>query len=319
LSTDKEKILNSAQKYILKGKPQKAIKEYQKLIKVFPNDARIHLKLGDLYLKNGENEKAIEEHLKVAELYVEEDLNIKAISIYKKILSINPKHIEAIQKIAKLYLKEGLRGDAKNYYQSILVIRPDDREALDALKRIENHQFPKEVVKNIPSEESPLLQYSAEENSFAESSNIPLSPNIQTSNQLYVNESTIFNKDLEMHYHLGIAYKEMELYDYAISEFELAASNPIIQFDCYIMLGDCLKEKGAYDKSIEYYKKASAIKDLSKEKLAILHFNLGLAYEANGMISEALNTFNLVLKLDHSFLEANEKIKKLQQKWSPTG
>jgi hypothetical protein len=41
---------------------------------------------------------------------------------------------------------------------------------------------------------------------------------------------------------------------------------------------------------------------------------LGLAYEAKGMVSEALDTFTLVLKLDHSFLEAQEKIKKLQKK-----
>jgi hypothetical protein len=32
----------------------------------------------------------------------------------------------------------------------------------------------------------------------------------------------------------------------------------------------------------------------------------------NGMISEAIDTFNLVLKLDRSFAEAEEKIKKLQ-------
>jgi hypothetical protein len=37
-----------------------------------------------------------------------------------------------------------------------------------------------------------------------------------------------------------------------------------------------------------------------------------LAYEANGMVSEAIDTFNLVLKLDHSFEEAKERIKKLQ-------
>jgi len=46
--------------------------------------------------------------------------------------------------------------------------------------------------------------------------------------------------------------------------------------------------------------------------LARLHFNLGLAYEANGMVSEAINTFNVVLKLDQAFAEAKEKITKLQ-------
>jgi hypothetical protein len=53
---------------------------------------------------------------------------------------------------------------------------------------------------------------------------------------------------------------------------------------------------------------------LPKEKLARLHFNLGLAYEASGMVSAAIDTFNLVLKLDHSFSEAKEKIGKLQSR-----
>jgi tetratricopeptide (TPR) repeat protein len=120
------------------------------------------------------------------------------------------------------------------------------------------------------------------------------------------------DKDSEMHYHLGIAYKEMELFDYAISEFEMASSNSAMKFDCYTMLGKCYMEKGDYNKSIEYYKMSSGIQGLSNEKLARLHFNLGLVYEANGMVSEAIDAFNEVLKLDHSFAEAKEKINKLQ-------
>jgi len=57
LGIDKEKILDIAQKYILKGQSQKAIKEYLKLVEASPEDKRLHLKLGDLYLKN---EKRIE-------------------------------------------------------------------------------------------------------------------------------------------------------------------------------------------------------------------------------------------------------------------
>ncbi len=120
MTTDKEKILDVAQKFILKGQAKKAIKEYLKLIEADPHDKRLHLKLGDLYLKDNDEGKAVEEYLKVAKLYGEEDLNFRAISMYKKILSINPKLPEAFHEIAKLYLKEGLTGSAKNYYQGIL-------------------------------------------------------------------------------------------------------------------------------------------------------------------------------------------------------
>ena len=119
------------------------------------------------------------------------------------------------------------------------------------------------------------------------------------------------DKDSEMHYHLGIAYKEMELYDYAIPEFELASSDSSLRFDCTMMLGDCFMEKGDYNRSIEHYKTASQIEGLPDGKLARLYFNLGVAYESGGMIPEALEAFNQVLKLDETFQEAQKKIEEL--------
>jgi tetratricopeptide (TPR) repeat protein len=300
LGIDKEKILEIAQKYILKGQSKKAIKEYLKLVEATPEDKRLHLKLGDLYLKNAEEDKAIQEYLQVANLYGEEDLN--------------PKLIEAFREIAKLYLKEGLAGSAKNYYQSILEIEPHHREALKALESIENPQQPSGGSIPASSAESFVARYPSppERKTVSEISNFTSSPDLDTS--IFSSEPGIstLDKDSEMHYHLGIAYKEMELFDYAISEFELASSSLSMKFDCCIMLGNCYMEKGDYNKSIEYYKRSSEIQGLSQDKLARLHFNLGLAYEANGMVSEAIDTFNLVLKLDHSFEEAKERIKKLQ-------
>ncbi len=288
IMSEKEKILEAAQKYILKGQAKKAIKEYLRLIEASPKDKRLYLKLGDLYLKEGEYEKAIKEYLKLAELYTEEDLNFRAISVYKKVLSIDPKLVEPLSKLAGLYLKEGLAGSAKTYYQNILDINPDDHEALEALRNIENP--PPSAKRSLFS--SPL-----------DRSGIPISPGAEVQG---------LDKDVETHYHLGIAYKEMELFDYAISEFEMASSDEAMKFDCYIMLGSCFKEKGDYQKAIEYYKMATGTKGLPPDKLARVHFDLGVAYEDNGMISDALETFEEVLKLDHSFSEARKRVKKLQ-------
>jgi tetratricopeptide (TPR) repeat protein len=321
LAFDKEKTLINAQKYVLKGQSEKAIKEYEKLVKASPKDIRSHLKLGDLLLKNSENEKAIGEYLKVAELYVEEDLSSRAISIYKKVLSIDPRHIEALHRTANLYLKEGLKGDARNYYQAILKVRPNDQDATNALRTIEDHHVPKEPPKKAPPiEHAPVKHRHAPEKRDGEHVTPPPSASTITpsptppSPGLSEAEISSVDKDAEMHYHLGIAYKEMELYDYAISEFEMASSSTPMTFDCYIMLGDCFMQKGDLDKSIEHYRTASGLKGLSDEKLARLHFNLGCAYEANGMASEALDAFTLVLKLDHSIAEAEEKIRRLQKK-----
>jgi tetratricopeptide (TPR) repeat protein len=315
LGIDKENIIDTAQKYILKGQHKKAISEYLKLVEADPQDKRLHLKLGDLYLKNGEEDKAIQAYLKVAGLYGEEDLNFRAISIYKKILSINPKFTQAFHKIAVLYLKEGLAGNAKNYYHSILQVNPNDSEARKALKNIESPQQLKERAIAPPTAAEslpPKYPHPPEKESVPETRDLASLPAMDAPMLPSEPGASAMDKDSETHYHLGIAYKEMELFDYAISEFELASSTPSIKFDCYIMLGNCYMEKGDYNKSIEYYKICSKIPGLPKEKLARLHFNLGLAYEASGMVSAAIDTFNLVLKLDHSFSEARERIGKLQ-------
>ena len=316
MALNKEKILDLAKKYILKGQPKKAIPEYIKLIEADPKDKRLYLKLGDLYYKNGENEKAIAEYLKLASLYSEEDLNSRAISIYKKVLAINPKSIDALHKIAGLYLKEGLSGNAKNYYQNILEIKPDDQEALKALRDFDVGQQPGYIPGTLQTAiEISIPDYPLPEGIKPFDDKSDLFPSSIVESQILPEAAEVSppDKDSEMHYHLGIAYKEMELFDYAISEFELAASNPSIKFDCHIMLGSCFLEKGDNAQAIQRFKEAAQIKGLTKEKLVRLHFNLGLAYEANGMLSQAIETFNQVLRLDESFSEVQERIRKLQQ------
>jgi hypothetical protein len=102
------------------------------------------------------------------------------------------------------------------------------------------------------------------------------------------------DKESEMHYHLGIAYKEMELFDYAISEFEMASSSAAMKFDCYIMLGDCYIEKGLHDKSIECTTVASEIKDFPTRRWPdALQPWPGLRSERDGY--EAIQTFSMAL------------------------
>jgi tetratricopeptide (TPR) repeat protein len=223
-------------------------------------------------------------------------------------------------------------------------MRPHDQRALEALKGLKEDQplrevprpvpreVPREAPRKVPREvpkEVPLHEITTPMHSTPppEATNgeeeIPLTsplppngaePSLETEPAFETEPSPPpSDKDAEMHYHLGIAYKEMELFDYAISEFEQAALDLSIKFDSYMMLGSCFMEKGAYDKSIEHYKMAADIKGLSKEKLARINLHMGLAYEASGMTSEALDAYHLALRLDPSS-EAKEKIKVLQQK-----
>ncbi|HEX9618514.1 MAG TPA: tetratricopeptide repeat protein, partial [Polyangiaceae bacterium] len=48
MASDREKILQAAQRYVDKKRYDRAIAEYQKIVQEDPQDARILLKIGDL-------------------------------------------------------------------------------------------------------------------------------------------------------------------------------------------------------------------------------------------------------------------------------
>src|SRR5689334_23231180 len=123
---DKNKIIQAATKYVQKGQLDKAISEYQKIIREDPRDVRILLKVGELYQKRGDNSHAATMLLQVAESYSADGFFLKAVAVYKQILKLDPSRIDVNVKLAELYQQLGLMSDAMGQFQ--LVANHYDRE-----------------------------------------------------------------------------------------------------------------------------------------------------------------------------------------------
>jgi len=85
--------------------------------------------------------------------------------------------------------------------------------------------------------------------------------------------------DAQSHYDLGVAFKEMGLYDEAISEFRHAAGDPARKVECLALQGACLREKG------DVVTAESALRSLLKPGLALndlcsIKYELALTCEA---------------------------------------
>lgn len=61
--------------------------------------------------------------------------------------------------------------------------------------------------------------------------------------------SDLDTADARSHYDLGVAFKEMGLYDEAINEFRQAAADPLRKVECRVLQGACLREKGDLEKA----------------------------------------------------------------------
>lgn len=122
---DKAAIINAAQKYTAKGLIDKAISEWEKLLKE-RNDGNIHNTIGDLYLKKGADQEAVKSFNKAAEIFRKDGFYPKAIAIYKKVLNIAPNDTDTLIALAKLNADRGLTGNAiENYYRAAEILNKE--------------------------------------------------------------------------------------------------------------------------------------------------------------------------------------------------
>jgi tetratricopeptide (TPR) repeat protein len=113
--TDKTLITRDAQRYLSKGQIDKAIAEWEKLIKEAP-DGNTHNIIGDLYIKKGDKKNAGEAFHRAAKFFRYEGFSLKALALYKKVLNINQADAGALYALGELSEEKGLATDAIKYY-----------------------------------------------------------------------------------------------------------------------------------------------------------------------------------------------------------
>lgn len=112
---DKTAIIKDAQKFLARGQVDKAIAEWEKIIKDGP-DANVHNIIGDLYLKKGDKKSAIKSFHSAADVFRQDGFSLKALALYKKVLNINPSESWALFALGQLNEEKGLNTDAIKYY-----------------------------------------------------------------------------------------------------------------------------------------------------------------------------------------------------------
>ncbi len=126
-----------------------------------------------------------------------------------------------------------------------------------------------------------------------------------------VPDQQIEREDTETHFNLGIAYKEMGLYDIAIKEFIAAAVDPLRTADCLILQGICLREQGDLHRAEEVLLSGVERYDHEPGKSLNLRYELGLLYEASGRNDDALRAFRDVFGANPGFRDTVGKIARL--------
>jgi pilus assembly protein FimV len=112
----REQVVQTAEKFVARGKIEAAIREYKKVLAENPNDTNTLNRVGDLYARIQRFDEAVDFFTQIAQQYTDEGFFVKAIAIYKKIIKLNPTQLEVYEKLAELYHKQGLVNEARTQY-----------------------------------------------------------------------------------------------------------------------------------------------------------------------------------------------------------
>src|SRR5438874_2461583 len=174
---DKNKVMESASKLISKGQFEKAVKEFQRVLEVDPDDVRVLQKLAELrraaqYLqRNGRTDDYLRvaegiSHLdqsdvtlarELAESYLSRGDSKRALAKLQICFKANPrdlgtlqmlarafqelgqlsKTVSVLKELARVHLDSARNEEARRTYQQALELAPDDQEVKAGLKSID--------------------------------------------------------------------------------------------------------------------------------------------------------------------------------------
>lgn len=137
MASNKDKLLESAQKYIVKGQVDRAIKDYQQVVALDPKETRHRQKLAELLVRAGRNTEAVGEYETIGKFYAENGYFLKGIAVYKQIQKLTPENINITLTLASLNGKQGLTGNALDEYRIAVDYYEKSGRLIDAIKTIE--------------------------------------------------------------------------------------------------------------------------------------------------------------------------------------
>jgi hypothetical protein len=126
-------------------------------------------------------------------------------------------------------------------------------------------------------------------------------------------------EDLETHYNLGMAFREMGLLEEAISEFQKVAKasergRPFrYSMQCCTLLGLAFMEKGQPSIAAMWYERALRLPDIDPDGELALRYDLGVAQEAAGELDAARKSFFQVYAVNIDYRDVGERIAALQK------
>ncbi len=244
--------------------------------------ARVHLKAGQIVVARGEIQFFAETAIRSGDYKMAE-------SMIQEFLEVNPTSVTMLELLGKVHEESGDKATAATHYGravEVLLEHPDP----------DNPSLPNEIFEKIKeiASSSPVVAklsalFKAGQAAPAEPAPAPTAaaPAADAPAQEQHSE-----QELMVRYELGVAYKDMGLFDEAMEELQVALKGPACFVNASHAMALCLKAQGKTKDAIGYLEQAAGDAGCAGDLAMMVRYDLGLLYESDGQFEKAFKTFS---------------------------
>jgi tetratricopeptide (TPR) repeat protein len=298
-----------------------------------PQSIDLHLRLKSLYTKTDDKEMAVTECIILSELYEKAGNIEQKKQVIKEAYELSPKDPRLVGKVeiphpeeailstpperpaiedyteeiteADFYSRQGLLDEAREILEKLQKLFPENEEIKHRLIAITQEVENLEKEEPVLAEAEIIVPEAAPEPAFD-------SDVLSIFNEFKKGiEKELGKGNHETHYNLGLAYKELGFLDDAIREFQLARNDPRSFFPSSSMLSICYMEKGIYPLAIDILKGSLEKIEEREEPYWAMKYDLAEAYEKNGNLQEALDSYTEVYGWNSKFRDVSVKMSQI--------
>ncbi len=133
-----------------------------------------------------------------------------------------------------------------------------------------------------------------------------------------LNEQEIAKESFEDHFSLGTAYRDMDLIEEAIKEFQTAlritesSKDSKKQIQCCGMLSTCFLKKGMPRSALRWCQTGLNVEGISPQETMAFRYDMGLAHSIEGNRELALQCFDQIFSIDAGYRDVAQQIDKIK-------
>jgi pilus assembly protein FimV len=206
---------------------------------------------------------------------------------------------------ADFFVAQSLYDSAREILQNVLATHPNHPLILAKLEEIDEMERGGGGSPN-PGEE--LATLSPDDSTIDRASRKLRKPAVML-------EKPVEDSDADTHYDLGLAYKEMGLYEEAIQEFEKVLPIPQREVQCRLMMGLCFREHADVLSAINQFKAGLHAPSINPTEQLSLYYEIAISYETGvDDPHEALYFYELIQKRDRNYRDLQTRIVACREK-----